>query len=397
MFLDSAPLWLQGLFVAAVSVGAGASVFVFSLNRQLSYVEFLHKRVLLGGVLAILVGSALAGLCTALGWLTGPWLKAYLLLPGSILTILLFGEVRLVAQRFYYQAPRPVHRETHVFAGGKLVPVEERNSPYKRWHPIKTTDLAVAHYRVDVPGVSLPPSSQGETLKVVQLSDFHYSPRLPFGYFRAAVERAMLEEPDLVLLTGDFVTFSEDASRLPELFTGLRGRLGTFATLGNHDYWAGSQPVVEALRQAGIPLITNDCVRLPLWEGASLRLCGIDDPWGKPAWEPVQLHPGDLNLIISHSADNIYRLRQYPFTGVFSGHFHAGQVRIPGFGALVLPSRFGRRFDHGHFMFMNSRAAGHTHLFVSAGVGSATPLLRIYCQPDIFVVNFQVAPQSHLG
>ncbi len=206
----------------------------------------------------------------------------------------------------------------------------------------------------------------------------------------------MLEEPDLVLLTGDFVTFSEDASRLPELFTGLRGRLGTFATLGNHDYWSGSQPVIQALRQAGIPLIANDCVRLPLWEGVSLRLCGIDDPWGEPHWEPPQLHPGDLNLIISHSADNIYRLRQYPFTGVFSGHFHAGQVRLPGFGALVLPSRFGRRFDHGHFMFKNTAGAGHTHLFVSAGVGSATPLLRIYCQPDIFVVNFHIAPQSHL-
>lgn len=396
MLLETAPLWLQGLFIAAVSAGAGASVFVFSLNRQLSYVEFLHKRVLLGGVLAILVGSAAAGLSTAMGWLSGPWLKAYLLLPGSILTILLFGEVRLVWQRFHYKASRPVYRETYVFEGVKLVSAANSKPPYKRWHPIKTTDLAVARYRVDVHGVSLPPSSQGETLKVVQLSDFHYSPRLPGPYFRSAVERAMLEEPDLVLLTGDFVTFSEDASRLPELFTGLRGRLGTFATLGNHDYWSGSQPVIQALRQAGIPLIANDCVRLPLWEGVSLRLCGIDDPWGEPHWEPPQLHPGDLNLIISHSADNIYRLRQYPFTGVFSGHFHAGQVRLPGFGALVLPSRFGRRFDHGHFMFKNTAGAGHTHLFVSAGVGSATPLLRIYCQPDIFVVNFHIAPQSHL-
>ncbi len=177
MLLETAPLWLQGLFIAAVSAGAGASVFVFSLNRQLSYVEFLHKRVLLGGVLAILVGSAAAGLSTAMGWLSGPWLKAYLLLPGSILTILLFGEVRLVWQRFHYKASRPVYRETYVFEGVKLVSAANSKPPYKRWHPIKTTDLAVARYRVDVHGVSLPPSSQGETLKVVQLSDFHYSPR----------------------------------------------------------------------------------------------------------------------------------------------------------------------------------------------------------------------------
>jgi hypothetical protein len=173
--------------------------------------------------------------------------------------------------------------------------------------------------------------------------------------------------------------------------------LGTFATLGNHDYWAGSEPVVEALQQAGIPLIANDCVRLPLWEGVSLRLCGIDDPWGEPAWNPPQFVPGDLNLIISHSSDNIYRLCEYPFTAVFSGHFHAGQVRLPGFGSLVLPSRYGRRFDHGHFIFKNKAGAGRTHLFVSAGVGSATPLLRIYCQPDVFVVNFRIAPPSNLA
>jgi uncharacterized protein len=396
MLIDSAPLWLQGLFVAAASVGAGASVFVFVLNRQLSYVEFLHKRVLLGGMLAILLGSAAAGLAVASGLLTGSWLKAFLLLPGTILVILLYGEVRLVVQRFRYRAPQPVSYATHIFTGTQLLSTEGGASPYRSWHPIKTTDLALRRYVVDVHGVSLPPVSTGETLKVVQLSDFHYSPRLPFAYFRAAVERAMGEAPDIVLLTGDFLTFQEDAVRLPELFEGLRGRLGIFATLGNHDYWAGSGPVVEALDKAGIPLITNNCVRLPLWEGVSLRLCGIDDPWGQPAWQPPEFYPGDLNLIISHSADNIYRLRQYPFTGVFSGHFHAGQVRIPGFGALVLPSRFGRRFDHGHFQFKND-TAGYTHLFVSAGVGSATPLLRIYCQPDIFVVNFQVAPQSNLG
>jgi predicted MPP superfamily phosphohydrolase len=189
-----------------------------------------------------------------------------------------------------------------------------------------------------------------------------------------------------VLLTGDFVTFAEDAKRLPELFSGLRGKLGVFATLGNHDYWAGSQPVLDALARAGVSLIANDCRHLSLPGGLTLSLSGCDDPWGSPAWQPPDLDPRHLNLIISHSADNIYRLIRHPFDAVFSGHFHAGQVRLPGFGSLLLPSRYGRRFDHGHFQFHNPSRL--THLFVSAGVGSATPLLRIYCQPDIFVVNF---------
>jgi hypothetical protein len=72
MLLEASPLWFQGLFVAAVSVGAGASVFIYFLNRKLSYIEFLHKRVLLGGVLAVLVGSAAAGLAVSQGRL-GDW------------------------------------------------------------------------------------------------------------------------------------------------------------------------------------------------------------------------------------------------------------------------------------------------------------------------------------
>jgi hypothetical protein len=385
---ESFPLWLQGLFAALITLGAGGSLFVFGLNRKLSHVEFLHRWVLLGGMLAITLCGLAFGLAVWLGWLGGFWLRLALLAPGSVLLIVLAGEVRRLAQRRMHRGTPPAWQEDLHFDGRALV-----SQPRQKWHPVTTTDLRVVRYEIKVsvlangmPGTLPFPSSPPQTVKVVQLSDFHFSPRLPFAYFRSAVERAIQEAPDLVLLTGDFVTFAEDASQLPRLFEGLHGRLGVFATLGNHDYWAGCQPTLEALEKAGVGLIANDSRRLPLPGGGFLSLSGCDDPWGTPPWQPPQLDPGDLNLIISHSADNIYRLVRYPFDAVFSGHFHAGQVRLPGFGSLVLPSRFGRRFDHGHYQFRSPNRL--THLFVSAGVGSATPLLRIYCQPDIFVVNF---------
>jgi predicted MPP superfamily phosphohydrolase len=384
---ESFPLFLQGLFAALITLGAGGSLFVFTLNRKLSHVEFLHRRVLLGGVLGILLCALAFGLAV---WLNGIWLRLALLLPGSVLLIALVGEVRRLVQRRRHRGTLPASQEDLHFDGETLV-----SQPRQKWHPVTTTDLRVTRYEIVVP---LLPASAGtpQSVKVVQLSDFHFSPRLPFAYFRSAVERAIQEDPDLVLLTGDFVTFAEDAKQLPQLFAGLSGRLGVFATLGNHDYWAGCQPTLAALERAGVRLIANDCHHLPLPGGLSLSLSGCDDPWGAPPWQPPQLNPRDLNLIISHSADNIYRLVRHPFDAVFSGHFHAGQVRLPGFGSLVLPSRFGRRFDHGHFQFQNASRPGLTHLFVSAGVGSATPLLRIYCQPDIFVVNFSLA-QSNDG
>ena len=69
-------------------------------------------------------------------------------------------------------------------------------------------------------------------------------------------------------------------------------------------------------------------------------------------------------------------------TAVFTGHYHAGQVVLPVFGSLVIPSRYGRRFNHGHFK------VDDTDLFVTAGMGASSPPLRIYCQPEIIVVDF---------
>ena len=65
------------------------------------------------------------------------------------------------------------------------------------------------------------------------------------------------------------------------------------------------------------------------------------------------------------------------FDAVFAGHYHGGQIRVPGIGALVMPSKYGRQYDGSHFVF------DRTHLFVTAGIGSAEPPLRIWCLPDI--------------
>ena len=90
----------------------------------------------------------------------------------------------------------------------------------------------------------------------------------------------------------------------------------------------------------------------------------------------------ELQLVLTHTPDNIYALRDHGFDAVFAGHYHGGQIRAPGLGPFVVPSKYGRRYDRGHFVF------GRTHLFVTAGVGSAEPPLRIWCPPDVLVVDF---------
>jgi uncharacterized protein len=87
-------------------------------------------------------------------------------------------------------------------------------------------------------------------------------------------------------------------------------------------------------------------------------------------------------LMLSHTPDNVYDLGDLGADAVFAGHTHGGQIRLPGLGALIVPSRYGRRFDRGHFV------VDDTHLFVSAGIGADAPALRLWCPPEIVVVDF---------
>ena len=86
-------------------------------------------------------------------------------------------------------------------------------------------------------------------------------------------------------------------------------------------------------------------------------------------------------LVLSHTPDNIYEVAERGATALFAGHTHGGQFRLPLLGPLVVPSRYGRRFEEGHFV------VNGTHLFVSAGVGADAPALRLWCPPELIVVD----------
>jgi len=240
---------------------------------------------------------------------------------------------------------------------------------------VTTIDLAALYYEISLPGW------RGPTLTIAHLSDLHVHGSLPYAYYVSAIERANAEQPDLFFVTGDMVTKAEDADTLPDLLRRARGRLGVYAILGNHDYWADGPRVAAAVRQSGVTLLHNGCQRLAVGDQQQIVICGCEDPWARPRWRAPQLHQGERLLVLSHTADNIYRLNKAGAAAVFCGHYHGGQARIPLLGPLIVPSIYGRRFDRGHFCVHG------THLFVSAGIGSGHPPVRIYCQPDILFVR----------
>jgi hypothetical protein len=241
------------------------------------------------------------------------------------------------------------------------------------WHPITTTDLVVHFFELPEPALRV------KRLRVAQISDLHISSRLPKAYFEAALDSVVAQDPDLIFVTGDNVSHVDSLPLLSEVLTGrLHARFGVFAVLGNHDFETAPEAVRQALSAAGITRVSSDCVRLPQSIGRVV-VCGTEAPWGPKLETPLAAH--DLSLILSHTPDNIYDLAAQGASVVFSGHTHGGQLRVPGFGALVVPSSYGRRFDEGHFR------VGGADLFVSTGLGAYHPPLRIYCQPDVIVVD----------
>jgi hypothetical protein len=335
-----------------LSTVAGFFVSLLMLSRQLIQIEdSAHK-----GPLILLVFAAITGGFAAAGWvfLGPPWA----LVPAGILLLVAAGEARRFAIRRFCAGSSPIGTIPHKVG---------------YFRPFTTTDIVVHRFAVELA------TWHGSPLRIAQLTDLHVNMNLPGDYYRRAFDLAAECEPDLVVLTGDFVSKPDDVSALARVLRPC-GKRGTFAVLGNHDYWSGAEAVRSAIRDAGLTLLTDNSVRVPM-DGGAVQITGCDCPWGaSPCTVP---DPGDgiPRLVLSHTPDNIYRISRQSADIVFSGHCHAGQMRIPLLGSIVVPSVYGRRFDHGHFVVHG------THLFVASGIGTAGLPFRVYCQPDIFVVD----------
>lgn len=339
-----------GLYAAA-----GLGLFLILLNRTLIQMRDGKVKGLATLVTFVIIPLG-AGL---IGFSMGP--SPWTMLPILIIAGIAVGEVRRIVIRRQFRGMQPV------------VDGSTRQSLRRI---LTTTDLVTARYTITLDGWS------GHRLRVAHLSDFHVGASLPLSYFERAIEKANEANPDLVFLTGDFVAAHRHTSHLPGLLAGLHSRYGIYAALGNHDYWAGAEEIARIVNDGGAHLLRNANYRIQIEGVGSILLGGCEIPWNTSQWQPPSIQPGELALALSHTPDNIYRLSDEGWHVVFGGHYHGGQIRLPYLGPLVVPSRYGRRFDWGHFI------VDGTHLFVSAGVGTASSA-RIYCPPDIFIVDIK--------
>ncbi len=219
-------------------------------------------------------------------------------------------------------------------------------------------------------------------LRLGHLTDFHFGKYCHPDYIRYAVDTLMELEPEILVVTGDFVNFSKYMEECFNLLTTLHAPLGVYATCGNHDYWAGIEETHAGLRQAGLEVLDDRTVEVHR-NGALFLLSGIESRWNRSRipLDFIPEDPGILKIVLSHTPDEFPRLATHHPDLVLAGHTHGGQICFPFFGPVVVPSDYGRRYASGVFK-MN-----HSLLYVSRGIG-CYPSFRMLCDPEETLIEF---------
>ena len=230
-----------------------------------------------------------------------------------------------------------------------------------------------------------------EQVTIAHLSDIHVAgPDMSPQRLTRIVDQVNALRPDLVLMSGDFVSDKRAATRIysaaqaVQPLARLRAPLGVFAVPGNHDYWRGITAFERAFAAADIRLLRNEAAL-----AGPVVLAGVDDAHTGRS-DVAQTFRGLLAnggpvVVLTHSPDAIPELPAAADL-VFAGHTHCGQIAPPFIGPLATFTRTGERYACGHVV------EGERHSFISAGLGTSLLPLRLGAVPDIWLVT--LAPVS---
>ena len=247
---------------------------------------------------------------------------------------------------------------------------------------------------VDLDFDRLPAAFEGFT--ILQLSDFHYDEIFSIHPIRRAIEIVNHLNPDLVVLTGDFVTvpfygetgdsrWAKPAEPCAKLLSQLRSRLGSIAVLGNHDMDSDPVFIASALQAHGISVLRNRSQSIEQ-NGSRLWFCGLDSLERHPKIEPVLsgIPAEEFKILLVHEPDFADVASRHPIDLQLSGHSHGGQIWIPGFGAPWLP-KYARKYPRGKYM------VHAMPLYTNIGLGTIRMPVRLNCTPEVTLFTLRAA------
>jgi predicted MPP superfamily phosphohydrolase len=246
--------------------------------------------------------------------------------------------------------------------------------------------VGTTHLTLPAPGLTRP-------LRIVQISDTHVEYTTPRE--RALVPLIEALEPDIIVLTGDYVNLAtrEDPRSQQDtraLLAQLRAPYGVYAVAGTVD----DEPL-EAMEIffAGleVTVLEDQVVRLPPEHGG-LAIVGIANYGRRDEGERLReamgtVPAGAYTLLLHHTPDLVEVAAEAGVDLYLAGHTHGGQVRLPFYGAILTFSKYGKRFEMGQY------TVGPTTLYVSRGLGMegfwVTPRVRFLCPPEVVVIDLE--------
>ena len=225
-------------------------------------------------------------------------------------------------------------------------------------------------------------------MRLAQISDIHLEEYTEPAYLEEVVHRINALRPELVLITGDFVSRGPGPRRISIRAAGLAAEILSqlkapqrVAVLGNHDVVVDADLVIHELESHGTPVLVDSY--LPIERNMErLYIAGSDDA-GTRVPDPnlaIPAAPRAPVIYLVHEPDYIDIFQHHPrfplVDLMLSGHTHGGQMRLPLIGPLVLPP-MGRKYVEGLFRFE------HMQLYVNRGIGTVGLPFRLNCPSEI--------------
>ncbi|MBX5480313.1 MAG: metallophosphoesterase [Myxococcaceae bacterium] len=258
--------------------------------------------------------------------------------------------------------------------------VANATSNHAEYFEITETELPIA---------GLDPAHEG--LRIAQISDLHVGMATPDGRIYKVVREINRLKPDLVLLTGDYLTHSADPlPRVPLVLHGIDAP--TFAVLGNHDHYVDAAGVRKGIERIGYTVLQNEHTVVRI-RNAPLTVLGVDD--GRTGSDDVaKTFAGaprrGTRIVLAHTPPTAEKLPENAGLACFSGHTHGGQVAlIPGLTEAVF-ARAGQPYVRGLYQVNGN------HLYVNRGLGfgRGSIFARINSEPELSMFTLRCAPKS---
>lgn len=234
-------------------------------------------------------------------------------------------------------------------------------------------------------------------LRIVQISDLHYSPMVWRRYLLQYVDWINELTPDVVVITGDLITGGyRYADRVATILAQLKAPLGVICSFGNHDYSVyGRNSSAEGKRRGdyleqslvrrGLIVLRNRVHYVcPIGAKTPVAIVGLDDEWSGAIDADKGFQGVDSNLpviCLNHNPANCLQLMPYPWQWMLSGHTHGRQLGTSPIGRRLYP-KARRSYTHGYYS-VNGR-----HLYVNRGLSYGQRVLE-WCRPEVTVFKLK--------